>query len=532
MTITDPTSITGCALWLDPNSLSATHNDGDLVSSWADETANNNDASSSGTARPTFRDGSDFYHGEPTLEFSGGDDKLTVAADASLDNGQFTYAIVCRYDDLRENSDPRWLLNKVNTNASTVGLRVADKEAANSASGKYQGFLRLDGSESTVEEVIGRGPSKQAWTVLLLRYDGTDLELYVDEHLAATEAASGSADTDNSGALYIGNHSSANTAWIGHIAEVVVYDNAISDANRDDLIDWLKAKYPNSEYVEQGSILPASMRSCRIRTASETGLTKHQMLVVTTSGNIRHYDAPTTDPHNWTLRDFNVIPANSAYRTLDFIVDGGTWYVYVDRANCCGAVELWTGNSVSNLSSHDANPIIAGSPGDYVRTPAVIKEGTSWTMILDIRTDSVLGNDGHLDRWTSSDGEFWKKDKTNSPVLEPTGNGFEHSDVTHPAIIKLGTNDYLLAYVGYNEYHPMASVFPHEIGLATSTNLQTFTRTDKNPAITHSPELLAFDQALVANPAFFDDGTNLYIYYAGRTLTAVSQLGYAKGPLS
>lgn len=515
--ITNPEDITGCAMWLNPGDLSLT--DGDPVSSWADNTLSNNDATASGTARPTYRDGSDHYHGKPNIEFSSASHRLTVAADASLDNGEITYAIVCRYDDLRENSDPRWLLNKVNTNASTVGLRVADKEAANSASGKYQSFSRLDGDESNFEDVIGRGPSKQAWTVLLLRYDGSTIELYVDDHLAESVSATGAIDTDNSGALYIGNHSSVNVAWVGRIGDVVVYDNAISDTDRDDLIDWLKDKYKNSEYTEQGSVLGTGNRSCRVRTASETGLTKNQMLVVTTAGNIHHYDSPTTDPHNWTLRNSNVIPANANYRTLDFLVDGGTWYVFADISHCCGAVELWEGSAVTSLAEHDANPVIAGKPGRYVRTPAVLKEGSNWTMILDVRTDFALGNKGHLERWTSTDGAFWERDQI---VLSPTGDGFEHSDVTHPALYKVGTNDYILAYVGYNDKHPMTSVFPHEISFATSTNLTTFTRTGK--LITHSPGSTSFDQALVANPAFFGSDA---LYYAGRTLNAVSQLGYA-----
>lgn len=526
MPINDPTDITGCVVWLDPGTISAT--DGDPVGSWTDQSGSGNDATSSLTDRPTYRDGTDFYHGQPTIEFTSQAHRLEIAADATLNNAQVTYAVVCRLEDVEAHADPKWIINKLNTNASTIGIRVADEGIANE--GLYEVFFRLNGSEGTVRELASRGPVRQAWTVLLFRYDGSTGELYVDEDLSDSLSVSGSIDPDNSGKLVIGNHTTSDIAFEGHIGDVVVYNKALSNTERDDLITWLKDKYPNSEYVKTSSILSSGIRHARIRTASETGKSGHQMLVVTTSGAINHYTSTTGSPHTWTLQNSGVIPTDASYRTLDFVVISNTWYVYVDRASSFGAIELWTGSDITSLTEHASSPVITGSAGDYQRTPAVIEESGSWTMLIDVRTDSVTGNLGYIDRWTSANGISWTKDSANSPVLSPTGDGFEGTDVGHPFIYKVGTGDYLLAYAGFNEDHPLGvSVFPHEIGLASSTDLITFTRLNKNPVLTNSQGSSDFDINFVANPCLFNDGSYLNLYYSGMNTSSAIQVGYATG---
>lgn len=531
MAITDPTDITGCVLWLDPGSL--TESDGDPIPSWTDSSAQSNTATASGADRPTFRDGTAYHHGNPSVEFTDQGHRLTISADTSLENAQVTYAVVIRQDDLRGSTgsgDPKWICNKRNTNPATVGLRATDDGVSNE--GRYENFWRLDGSEGTVRTNASRGAQRQAWTVLLFRYDGTDGELYVDKDLSDSLSVSGGIDTDNTNTLTIGNHPTVDFGWAGQIGDFVVYDNSISNTDRDDLIDFLLAKYPNSEFVKTSSVLSTGIRHVRIQSADQTGLSTNQMLVVTDAGAIDHYTSPTTDPHNWTLANSSVIATDANYRTLEFLVVSGTWYVYVDRATGFGALELFTGAAVTSLTEHGSSPVITGSSGDYQRIPTVIEESGSWTMLIDVRTNAILGGAGHIDRWTSSDGVSWSKDTGNSPILSSTGNGFEHSDVGHPYIHKLGASDYLIAYAGFNNVHSLGGVlFPHEIGLLTSTDLISFTRSDKNPALTHSDGASAFDQAFVANPCFYNDGSNITLYYTGATTGLTNQPGYATGGL-
>lgn len=523
--ITDPTDISGCVLWLDPGTIMAS--DGDPVGSWTDQSGNGNDASSSGTDRPIYRDGSDFYHGQPTIEFTDVAHRLEVAADASLANQKVTYAIVCRMEDLVANNDPSWLINKVNTQASTVGIRAADADITQE--GKYEAFYRLNGSESTVRKLESRGPLRQSWIIVVFTYDGSTGSLYINDDLSDSQSNTGNLDTDNNGILVIGNHDTLDLAFRGHIGDVVVYDRAINSTERADLVDFLRAKYPNSEYVKTTTILSAGNRHARIRSASETGLSDNQMLVVTMAGAVNHYTSPTNDPHNWTLQNSSVI-SNSSYRTLDFVVVNGTWYIYVDKASGNGQIELWTGSSVTGLSQHGSSPVLSGSAGDYPRVPAVIEESGSWTMLVDVRTDAITGNEGHIDRYTSNDGVSWTKDTTNSPVLIPTGEGFEATDVGHPFIYKIGSGNYLVAYCGFNGDHPLATSFwPHEIGLLTSTDLISFTRSNKNPAFSTSDGSSDHDVTMVANPCLFHDGTNLTLYYTGRKVNNDHQLGYATG---
>jgi len=528
-TINDPTDITGCVLWLDPDDISAS--DGDPVGAWSDLSGEGNDGSASGADRPDYHDGTDFYHEHPTLKWDNTGERITVAADASLDNGEVTYIIMARCSETDVDPDPLWLMNKVNTNSATVGIRADD---TGGTEGQYEVFFRLDGSEGTVRTLSSTGPVREAWTAIVFRYNGSVGELYLDHALSDSLAVSGSIDTDNSDVLAIGNHNSVDVGWAGDIGDVIVYDNAISDDDLTSVVDYLLAKYPNSEYTKTGTAISGTnLRHARVRTASETGLSDNQMLLVTEAGQINHYTSPTSDPHNWTLANSSVITTDAQYRTLDFLVVSGTWYVYVDHAASNGEIELWTGAAVTSLTEHASSPVITGSVGNYTRTPGVIEESGSWTMLIDVRTDSVTGGDGHIDRYTSSDGISWTQDAVNSPVLESTGSGYEATDVGHPCIYKRGTSDYILAYAGYNDNHHKISWFPHEIGLATSTNLIDFTRVSAAPSFTHQEDdTTDLDITSVSNPCLWDDGTNLTLYYSGFDSNIDIEIYYATGNAS
>ncbi|QDV86934.1 LamG-like jellyroll fold domain-containing protein [Planctomycetes bacterium TBK1r] len=525
MPIADPTDISGCVVWLDPSTLTAL-SDGDDVTSWADSSGEGNDAAGSGTDHPTYQDGSEYYSDMPFVGFAaaGGDGRLTVSADSTINSSAVTYAMRVRLTNLEAASSGTWLFNKVATNAATVALRVL--------SGAFQAFCRLAAAPSTALSVADDSPTASGWMTLIVRHNGTNLQVWIDGEFAFQVSASGVIDTAVSGDLVIGNHPTTDIGAAFHLADFVLYDVAVTNSDITDLHNWMSERYPNSEYADTAELLSTGNRGCAVAGAAKTGLAANHMIVAEVAGNVRYYTSTTGSPHTWT--DQGQIIAGSTIRAVELVYVGSTWYVYLDDATGNGTIRLFTGSDLSSLTEHASSPVITGASGAYVRAPAVIEESGEWVMIVDRRTDSIAGLEGDLVRYTSSDGISWTYDSFNSPVMSPTGVGFEGSDLTHPQIYKLGESHYLLLYAGYNKLHHFAvsnaSTYPHELAMAESFDLISFSRVNKNPLLTNGHGVGAFDGEYKSDPYLWDDGENFVLYHTGAAdVTGTEKLGYATG---
>lgn len=78
------------------------------------------------------------------------------------------------------------------------------------------------------------------WFVCSSVFDGTNNTLYID---GQTTGAVGSTGTFTSQFFAIGGHTTEGDFWTGDIAEVIVYDTALSTGDREDVEDYLGAKY-------------------------------------------------------------------------------------------------------------------------------------------------------------------------------------------------------------------------------------------------------------------------------------------------
>lgn len=507
MAIDDPLDLTECKAWYDPGSISAT--DGDLISSWLDETANNNDLSSSGALRPTYRDGTDRHHGQPMLDFS--DDQLTASSSASLSNATVTYAVVVDVTDF-QGSEAGFIVNKAATSAATVALRCLATPTG------FDGGVRLAGSTSTFRQVTDDVCYEQGAVIVMITYDGSAVRLYVENKLVATNTVSGSVDTA-SGILSVGNHPTTTTqGLVGRIGDVVIC-SILDSTKRTDLYDWMRAKYP-LRYTYHG--LVSGLSSVQVRSVSiarDDANSQFVMAYVGAAGNVYYATAPYSDPTNWTDSS-TLIFTGANIRGACLLKQGSTWYLWYDSTSA-GTISVATGSAFTSLSAYGGNPVLSGTGTgneQYVRHPHVVHDGTQFVMLYDGRNATPTSGVGALWRATSSDGLSWTRDTF---VLVQNGEGFEDTDITAPSFMKVNST-YYLAYGGFNaDRTDSRGDANHQFLLATSTDTQTWTRQALDPWPLN--ERVTTDKFAQGNPELQHANGRLYVYYEVENSSAQSR---------
>lgn len=215
-------------VWLKADSLSLS--DGDPVSTWSDSSGNGNDATSSSTARPTYK--TNILNGLPILRFDGSNDYIQGS---SVISSTTLTAFVVGSHNVGSAGFPRLVsFGKPGTNDYDSPSRaIAFYSINNGTVYAYRDSLtRSYGS-------FGNGTYHQATCV----YDGTNNTVYVDGPSAAGAiASSGTFDIT----IYsIGaNTVPASSDFLdGDIAEVIIYSDALSTGNRQSVEDYLGTKY-------------------------------------------------------------------------------------------------------------------------------------------------------------------------------------------------------------------------------------------------------------------------------------------------
>jgi hypothetical protein len=216
-----PAQISGCQVWLAADKIVGL-NDGDSVSSWADQSGNGRDfAQASATLKPLYK--TSIINGNPVVRFDGSDDYLNCAL-ASGGFSAYAIALVVRplaaesaeglfqWASVLSSGTPYLLIQR---NSTTV--RFYNTNAA------YQ-FTTTHATNAT--------------RLYILTWNGTTWTLYVDGGSPSSVNTSGfTAGTT----IYLGN------GYAGYanvdLAEFVLYDAVPPDADRANLTAYLKSKY-------------------------------------------------------------------------------------------------------------------------------------------------------------------------------------------------------------------------------------------------------------------------------------------------
>lgn len=231
-----PTDISNLKLWLRADSLSASLSNNDPVTTWEDESGQNNDATQATAAKkPLFKTNQLILNALPALYFDG------TGSDATADNLDFTTAMASGNFTLfvvvRPAGDNNFVfLGPTNSYAYNDYLYYYDPASSNL-------WNCYDGINNPQSSVLAGNHSD--WKILAQDNNNVDTTRFF-EYSTGSEVAKGTGGRFNWLNYFrqrIGGNYNNTIAGAGYIAEIVFYDALLSDANRQAIGTYLYNKY-------------------------------------------------------------------------------------------------------------------------------------------------------------------------------------------------------------------------------------------------------------------------------------------------
>jgi hypothetical protein len=215
--ILPPTSVTGLKFWVKADSITA--NDGDLISTWSDQSGNGFDFTGSGTARPTYKVG--ILNAKPILRFNG---STTVLKNTVINVPQPNTVII---------------VAKSNSATGHYGMFF---EATQSSPRQFIG-LNSGGGQLLIyagNSVLDSTNHYDAFHIFTAVISGSLANGYVDGTQTITSQNTGSSAVQG---VEIGGQDWATNFLDGDVAEELLYTHALSDAERQSVEAYLSTKY-------------------------------------------------------------------------------------------------------------------------------------------------------------------------------------------------------------------------------------------------------------------------------------------------
>jgi len=250
----DPTSLSGCQLWLDASDVSTLTESAGAVSAWADKSGNgNNFSQATGAEQPLTNATS--LNGKNTIQFDGINDNLAAASKAPFnflhENGDHFVCVVAR--TASQNPDAlNPLMGSFDSGATEIGYMMASDDR--SGSSRDQRLLVKAGNTTGTD----------GYYTLLTSDDAMPL----GTAFVASENKSGSA-TVNANTFFMNNDTGAPVTAVnpatagdsadvltlgrlgtlatfhfgGDIAEVIIYNRSLTNEERTALNTYLSVKW-------------------------------------------------------------------------------------------------------------------------------------------------------------------------------------------------------------------------------------------------------------------------------------------------
>jgi len=219
--------IDGLVLWLDAGE-GITHGSG--VSMWKDQSGNNNHATQVDTnMQPNYE--VDVLNDLPVVRFDDYD-YLEAPDDDSLDivDAITIFTVTCPGSNVTQCIIAK---DGLVTNYRSWNWHISETPGSSMR-------MRLNGVNPVY--VDGSTDLKETWHLGTGRYDGAIMELWFDGELESFKGASGTI-TATEEPVRIGLFSNGKYPFNGDIAEILVYNRALSDSEREMVENYLNAKY-------------------------------------------------------------------------------------------------------------------------------------------------------------------------------------------------------------------------------------------------------------------------------------------------
>jgi hypothetical protein len=218
-------------LWLDANrgiTLAVSN-----VTTWADQSGNSNNATPfAATNRPTYITNS--VNGYPSLSFDGTDDELRVADNATLDLTQWHIFLVVRVA-LQKNFNA-WLVKGNDAQENYEILSYSDGNVHNP-------IFFTDATRSFTSSAAGQVTVTEFNIIEYSYSSSVGRDVYKNNQNIITDN-NNKTPANNNFELYIGNERGTTGRYVnGSMAEVIMYNNTLNDAQRIITNNYLAAKY-------------------------------------------------------------------------------------------------------------------------------------------------------------------------------------------------------------------------------------------------------------------------------------------------
>jgi hypothetical protein len=243
--MTTPADVTGLRLWLKADAITGL-SDGAGIATWSDSSGLGNDAVMAvGGFQPTYQ--TNEVNGLPCARFDGTDDRMDITnanmLAASNNAAGFT---AFAYINLSSPSNASRDIYSISNGVDGTAVRIKFGQRAVTLGEWSMSGRRLDAD--TAQNLVGN-QTQTGWQLITVVSDwaNDDAFIYRGENTEAsttTWLTAGNTSATNALACHVGSAPSAGSEfWIGDIAELAVYDNAVSTTDRLNLWAYFQAKY-------------------------------------------------------------------------------------------------------------------------------------------------------------------------------------------------------------------------------------------------------------------------------------------------
>lgn len=222
-----PASLSNKVLWLDASDLVGTVADGDEVTSWADKSGNGYNATGSAGSAPTLD--VDGFNGRPTLSFDGTELLNTSAMSIS---GEYTFFAVSNHADA--GSIQPIFCDKNNMRPALLA-RVSNIDMV------YCAYNDSDSNVGYTFTTTIKSRNDSIMSVVCSDGQYPDLFINGDDIVEGTTSGLFSSLNNPISAIRIGKYGA--NYLTGDIAEIIIINSALSDADREKVEGYLAHKY-------------------------------------------------------------------------------------------------------------------------------------------------------------------------------------------------------------------------------------------------------------------------------------------------
>jgi len=230
-----PASLSGLSLWL--KSDSGVTLSGSYVTSWTDQSGNNNNAIANTGEEPTFV--SSFLNNKPAIEFNGLGQIMQIADANSLDFLNMSSFIVLKYIGQGTGNNIVYIKN---ANAGSPADPAMYGLVATLFNGNLSFPLNVN---DWVDHTTNVDIKDSIPRIFSMTYGGSDILMYANGFEVGSGSIGGNIST-STGTLQIGGYNKSFDSaeyFCGQIAEIIMYNRAVTSTERQQVESYLNTKY-------------------------------------------------------------------------------------------------------------------------------------------------------------------------------------------------------------------------------------------------------------------------------------------------